>query len=117
MARVFSIIVFVLAVLMQGGCRTTAPIKHESESNEDVQEALTAVAGALSGREFSEEEKRNLQEQIRTDPDAQSAVQAIGGAVSGKDVKVKYCPVGGERYAPHLETCPVHHVPLEMVDP
>jgi len=117
MGRVFPAIVFVLAVLIQGGCRMTAPMKHGSESHEDVQEALTAVAGALSGRELSEKEKRNLEEQIRTDKDAQSAVQAISGAVSGKDVKVKYCPVGGERYAPHLKTCPVHHVPLEMVDP
>ena len=71
----------------------------------------------MSGRELSEEEKRNLQEQMRTDKDAQSAVQAISGSVSGKNVKVKYCPVGGERYAPHIETCPVHGVRLELVDP
>ena len=117
MHKVFQTLIIVLMVAVLGGCRTAAPVKQAPESDEDVQAALTSVAGALSGRDLSEEEKRNLQEQIRTDKDAQSAIQAIGESVSGKDVQVKYCPVGGERYAPNIETCPVHHVRLELVDP
>ena len=107
----------VLVVAVLGGCQTAAPVKQEAESEEDVQAALTSVAGALSGRELSEEEKRSLEHQVRTDKDTQTAIQAISGSVSGKDVKVKYCPVDGERYAPHMEICPVHKVQLELVDP
>jgi len=106
-----------LVLVCLGGCRTMAPVRDEAESSADVQEAITAVAGALSGRELNEEEKSNLKQQIRTDKEAQSAIQAISGSVSGKDKTVKYCPLTGERYAPHLETCPVHGVPLEWVDP
>ena len=108
---------FILILTVLGGCQTAAPIKAESETNKDVQDALTAVAGALSARELTQEEKRKLEEQIRNDPEAQSAIQAIGDSVSGKSIKVKYCPISGERYAPNFEICPVHHVPLETVNP
>jgi hypothetical protein len=111
-----AVTLFLIATTLSG-CQTAAPIKAESETNQDVQEALTAVAGAMRGRKLSEEEKRNLERQIRSDTEAQSAIQAISESVSGKSVKVKYCPITGKRYAPNLEECPEHHVPLETVDP
>lgn len=117
MIKVFQAFVLAVIIAALGGCRTVPPAKQEAESEEDVQAALTSVAGALSGRELSAEEKRSLEKQIRTDKDTQTAIQAISGSVSGKDVQVKYCPVGGERYAPNIETCPVHGVRLEWVDP
>jgi len=102
--------------IVHSGCRTVAPVQGSKESSVEAQEALTAVAGALSGRPLSEEELRGLEQQIRTDEEAQTAVQAITGSIEGKARQVKYCPVTGRRFAVHLEMCPEHQIPLETVD-
>lgn len=110
-----SAILGILIIFSLAGCQTTSKVQSQAETTEDVSKALSAIAGALSGKQLSEEEIRNLEEQIRTDEEAQSAIQAITDAV-GKAPAVKYCPVTGRRYAAHLEVCPEHQVQLEIVD-
>ena len=105
-----------LALLLVG-CQTTLQVQRSKEKNENVEGALSAVAGALSGKALSKEEVRNLEKQIQTDEDAQTAIEAITDSVGGKDPRVKYCPVTGKRYAPYLEICPEHKVKLEVVHP
>lgn len=106
-----------LLILFLLGCQTTIQVQHSKENTEDVGEVLSAVAGALSGKILSEEEIRNLEKQIRTDKEAQSAIQVITDSVGGKTPQVKYCPVTGKRYAPHIEICPQHQIKLEVVSP
>ena len=65
------------------------PVQSQEETGEDVTEALSAVAGALSGKSLSEDDIRNLEKQIRTDEQAQSAIQAITESVGGKTTIVK----------------------------
>ncbi len=114
--RLFGILVGLSIILFLSGCQTATSAKSQNETNEDVSEALSAVAGALSGKQLSKEEIQNLEEQIRTDEEAQTAIKAITDSV-GKTSAVKYCPVTGRRYAVHLEVCPEHQVQLEIVDP
>ena len=111
-----SLMVFFI-VLFLSGCKTMGPVQSQEETGEDVTEALSAVAGALSGKSLSEDDIRNLEKQIRTDEQAQSAIQAITESVGGKTPIVKYCPVTGKRYAVHMEYCPEHNVKLEIVEP
>ncbi|MCK5180718.1 MAG: hypothetical protein KAR32_14395 [Candidatus Omnitrophica bacterium] len=108
--------VFIIMILLSG-CRTAPSVQGEGETGQDVQEALSAVAGALSGKKLSEEDLKNLEKQIRTDEEAQTAIQAITGSVGGQAPVVKYCPITGERYAAHMEYCPEHNVKLEIVEP
>ncbi|HQP11008.1 MAG TPA: hypothetical protein PKV41_06465 [Candidatus Omnitrophota bacterium] len=110
--------VFFCVVLILSGCRTIAPVgQGRNETSQEAQEALSAVAGAISGKPLSDEDLRNLEKQIREDEEAQTAVQAITQSVGGKAPVVKYCPIDGKRYAPHMEICPEHQVPLETVSP
>jgi hypothetical protein len=111
------LVVSLCIVLILGGCRTVSPTGHKGETEQETQKALSAVAGAVSGKPLSDEDLRNLEKQIREDEGAQTAVQAITESVGGKAPLVKYCPVDGQRYAPHMEICPEHHVPLEIVNP
>lgn len=106
-------------VLLLSGCKTVSPVHVQSqeESDKEVKEALTAVAGAISGRPLDEKELQELEKQIRTDEKAQTAVQAITDSMGGKTPVVKYCPIDGRRYAPHMEYCPIHNVKLEVVEP
>jgi hypothetical protein len=115
--QTLNILGIVSIVALLAGCQTAAPVQGPEETREDVEESLTAVAGALSGKQLSEEDVRNLEKQLREDEKAQSAVQAITESISTKAPVVKYCPVDGKRYAPHMETCPEHGVPLKIVEP
>jgi len=99
------------------GCQTTSKGRNSIENTENIGEVLSAVAGALSGKQLSDEEMRNLEEQIRTDKEAQSAIEVITNSVGGKAPQVKYCPITGRRYASHIEICPEHQVQLEIVNP
>lgn len=113
----FGILVVYFASAFFSGCQTTAsPIQAQKESRQEVQDAMTAVAGALSGKQLTKEELRNLEKQLKTDTEARSAVEVITGSVGGKSPSVKYCPVCGKRYAPHLDLCPDHHVKLKTVE-
>ena len=103
-------------VFLISGCRTVSTVQSESETRKEAQEALAAVAGALSGKTLNEEDLRHLEKQIREDKEAQTAIQAITESVGGKPPIVKYCPITGQRYASYMEECPEHHVPLKVVD-
>lgn len=100
-----------LAALAMGGCRTLSAARASSAEN---RQAMTSIAGGLAGRPLSEDEARQLEEQLKTDPQAQAALRGIASSMS-EQARAKYCPVGGEHYAPHLESCPVHNVKLKMV--
>ena len=102
--------------LLLSGCATTQPTTSQ-ESQEEVKEALSAVAGAMRGKELSEDELKELEHQIRNDKETQESIEAIRDSMSGKDVSVKYCPITGKRYAGYMETCPEHNIPLEPVEP
>ena len=103
-------------ICVVAGCRTIPAARSEGETDREAQEALTAVAGAVAGKPLSQEEIRQLEKQLREDKEAQSAVQAITGSMSASTPVVKYCPITGKRYAPHMEFCPEHNVPLKVVD-
>ena len=106
------ILLFVISVFLSG-CATSESVK----ANKEAQSALSSVAGAMSGRQLSDQEIRDLEKQIRTDKEAQTAIQAIAESLGLTAPLVKYCPVTGRRWAPHFDKCPEHHVPLEMVGP
>lgn len=97
--------------LTAGGCQT---LSARRSSAVETRQAMTSVAGGLAGRPLSEEEARELEQQIRTDPEAREAVRKIATSMS-EAPRAKYCPVGGEHYAPSLEICPVHNVKLKTV--
>jgi len=112
-----SAMIAIAVVFLLTGCQTTPKVASSTETREDLEEVFSTVAGALSGKKLNEEEIRNLEEQIKTDEEAQSAIQSITDSVGGIAPVVKYCPVTGKRYAAHFESCPQHHVPLEIVSP
>jgi len=114
---IFQYLLVASLALFLFGCQTMHQIQDSKGDEENIGEILSAVSGALRGKQLSEEELRNLEKQIRTDKDAQTAVQAITDSVGGKVPQVKYCPVTGKRYAAHLEICPEHQVRLEIVSP
>ncbi|HBR15779.1 MAG TPA: hypothetical protein DD723_09635 [Candidatus Omnitrophica bacterium] len=97
-----------------GGCQTISSSR-QKETPADVKNALGSIAGAVTGRELTKEELDRLQKQMKNDPQAQSAVESITRSLSGKP-RVKYCPLTGERYAPHLEFCPLDGTKLKEMD-
>ncbi len=97
------------------GCKTVTP-RSETETNSEVKKAIGLVAGALSGQSMSDDEVDVLVGQLRTDEQAQTAVQSITDSFKPENVQVKYCPIDGERYAPRIIQCPIHHVDLRFVD-
>ncbi len=95
--------------LTAGGCQT---LSAKRGSAVEARAAMTSVAGGLAGRPLTPQETRELEQQIKTDPEARSAIRKIAASM-GEAPKAKYCPVGGEHYAPNLEICPVHNVKLK----
>jgi len=106
-----------IGIIFLAGCQTIPQqSKGEMESRKDVQKALGAMTEAISGKQLSEEKLKNLAKDLRTNEDTQSAIQSITGSMSGKEVKIKYCPVDGQRYAPSLTECPEHKVQLKLLE-
>ena len=103
---------FLLAGVTAAGCQTLA-VRQKSAG--ETRRAITSVAVGLAGRPLTPEEARGLERQIRGDPEAREAVRKIAASMS-EAPKAKYCPVGGEHYAPHLEVCPIHKVRLLTID-
>lgn len=97
--------------LTAGGCQT---LSAQRSSAVETRQAITSVAGGLAGRPLTPQEARELEQQIKTDPEAREAVSRIATSMS-EAPKAKYCPVGGEHYAPSLKICPVHNVQLKTV--
>jgi len=109
-------VVWLIVLIFILGCQTTGPMKSETETNEDVKEAVVSVAEAVSGKDLSEEDKKNLVEQIRSDAEAQSAIQSITDSISQTKQRVKYSPATGKRYAPHMTVDPETGTPLEWLE-
>ncbi len=106
----------VIVLFLFTGCQTVSQPKAETESRKDVREALGTITQAISGKQLSKEELKNLTKDLRTNKDARSAIQSITDSMSRKTVKVKYCPVTGRRYAPRVVICPVHKVKLKLLE-
>ncbi len=85
------------------------------ESAAETVSALKSVTQAVSGRELSDQDLRELNRQLQQDPETESAVRVITETMQGGQ-KLKYCPVCGKRYHPKFEVCPVHQVPLKEVE-
>ncbi len=101
--------------LILAGCQTVKSLQAQKESAKEAQSALGSVAGAVVGRELTNEEQRRLEQQIKTDPEAQKAVEAITNTMSNPAKVIKYCPVDGKRFASSLQECPEHKVLLKVV--
>ncbi|MCA9394998.1 MAG: hypothetical protein H6756_09925 [Candidatus Omnitrophica bacterium] len=101
--------------LLLTGCETVKNVERQREYLEETEVAVGVIAEAVTGQALSEEEKKELQEQIRNDPEAQSAVQAIADSHT-KPMRMKYSPATGKRYAGHLEVDPETGVKLLWLD-
>ena len=103
------------------GCSTTGQHRHSSsasvpdESRKDAVSAIQSVTGAVSGKPLTQEEMKNLANDVRKNKETRSAVEAITDSMNPSENVVKYCPVDGERYSSKFSVCPVHHVPLKEV--
>ncbi|HBG61502.1 MAG: hypothetical protein A2Y03_06040 [Omnitrophica WOR_2 bacterium GWF2_38_59] len=116
MNRLFLILIAVFLC----GCQTikqdTSLGQTAHESRDDQESALLAVVGAVSDKELSEKDLRNLVKDIKNDEEARSAINVVADSISNKQLRVKYCPVTGKRYAASLSICPVHNVELKWVE-
>jgi hypothetical protein len=95
-------------------CQTVAQ-KKETQQQKEAIESMRTIAGSLSGKQLSDEELRKVSSQIEKNPEAQSAVESITQSMGGAG-SIKYCPVDGKRFAPHIIQCPAHQVELKNVD-
>ena len=111
--RLLSLLV---GILFLTGCQTMSQPKSENESRKDVKEALGTIAEAISGKELSEKELKNLSKDLRTNKEAQSAIQSITNSMNKKSAIIKYCPLTGRRYAPRVMICPEHNVELKILE-
>ena len=109
-------------VMFAAGCGTTGqngqavrPMS-ATESPKDVESAMGAVVGSVTGQPVEREDLLKLGEQIRDDKDAQSAVGSITGAVGDAATAGKYCPVDGERYSAQFTECPTHKALLKNIE-
>lgn len=112
----FYLIVFVAGILCIAGCQAAIKTGANQKTEEDSLEVLSSVAGAISGKNVTQDELKALGRQLRKDPEAQSAVKTITDSLNGGNRIIKYCPIEGERYAPNLTVCPVHKVKLELLE-
>lgn len=113
MRKLTTFFVLFLLFLSLSSCQTVP--KSQTENNQDVQVAVESIAEAVSGRELTEEEKKDFIRRLKSDEEAQSAVEVLTNTMSQPPVKVKYCPLTGKRYAPNVNICPEHNVKLEVV--
>lgn len=109
--NIFLILFTLGALLSLGGCQTLSSGGSRSASAG----ALSPLTGAVAGKQLTPQELRRLERQIATDQEARSAMNAIAGSMGGTSSTVKYCPIDGARYAPHLKVCPVHQTDLKNV--
>lgn len=109
------LILLVLAVFVSG-CRTTKPVNSAGETVQDVQKSVGTVASVMTGRKMSDEDVKKLERQMQNDPEARRAMESVTQSM-GSQAVIKYCPIDGERYAGSMETCPIHNVKLEIVQP
>ena len=105
-----------LLLILITGCATSRPSTPSAMRGETPREAAAAlgsVVGAISGKDVDEQDLRDLSRQIQQDPQAQQAIESVANAVSGTDLKLKYCPVDGQRFSAKFMVCPQHNVALQ----
>lgn len=110
-------ITVILIICSFVGCKSVSSSRFEKQSDvrKEEQSSLISVAGAISGKELTDEDLKNLGKQLRTSEEAKSAVEIITNSLSGNN-KIKYCPIDGKRYGPNLEKCPDHNVLLKELE-
>ncbi len=108
-------IICVCTVVSLSACGTIQKKKNQIEYLKESQEALGTIAEAVTGMPLTEEEKKALEKQLRSDPEAQAAVESIANSLS-EPVRMKYSPVTGKRYAPHLDYDPETGAQLLWLD-
>ena len=108
-----NIFIFFL-ILTLAGCQTMKAVKNSSSMKPTDQQSLRAVAGAMVGKNLTDEEFKTLTKDVAHNPQARSAIESITQSMN-TSVKAKYCSVDGKRYAPNLMKCPEHNVDLKVV--
>ncbi len=105
-----------ILVCLVSSCQTVSSSKKGQATKVSGDEAIASIAEVWAGKHLTQEEVEGLKKQMKTDQEARSAIQAITGSVATKRDGIKYCPIAGEHYAPHVEICPVHKIKLKMVE-
>lgn len=108
-------LIFFLACVLSS-CQTVSSSKKSQATKVSGDEAISSIAEVWAGKHLTREEIEGLKKQLKTDKEARSAIEAITGSVTAKRGGIKYCPVDGEHYAPHVEVCPVHKIKLKAVE-
>ena len=109
-------------LVFMSGCaviQSPAPALIRRNPEETPQETVTAVetlVEGISGEEVNEEDLRALVKDLRSDEEARTAVQAIAEGMTPQKIVIKFCPICGKKYSPHLLTCPEHAVELQSVE-
>ena len=114
-----NIMLFSLFLLISSCATTHQNLKSKKQNDQSLQEtrsALKAITGSLSGQTMDDQKMKRVAEQIQKDPEAQSAVKTITDSMRSEKVKVKFCPVDGERFSPKMNFCPVHKVELKTIN-
>ncbi len=106
-------IISLIAMFFLTSCATFKEKKVTESQNMD--KALQSVAGALAGKELSDQDIQNLKKEIQTNGEARDAVKEITNSLQ-QPAQVKYCPIDGQRYSGNLKWCPIHHVELKEVE-
>ncbi len=83
------------------------------ETKEDVYSALESVGSAIRGKKLTQEEIKEISKDIQKDKAAQSAISEVTGTYSQNQGVIKYCPIDGKHFSPHLKFCPEHQVELK----
>ncbi len=114
-------ILIVGLLFLSPGCASVFPRDQargtpSAGSREEALAAASAVLGAMSGQEVTEKDLKDFAQQVQKDKEAQSAVESIANTFDPGRPKIKYCPVCGKRYRFSMEECPVHHVPLKVLE-
>jgi hypothetical protein len=110
-----TLLLSILFLLPFTGCQSVP--KSGPESDQETLQAVGSATEALTGKQLTEEEKRQLLRDLQKDEDAQSAMKSISGALDVKQTGIKYCPVDGRRFSADVIDCPDHKVQLkELTD-
>ena len=106
-------IFLLLGVCLWSGCAATGTRPEALSDQPESFSALRSVGQAVSGQDLTDEQMHKISRQIQEDEETRSAIKTIRENLSGSQARVKYCPVCGRRYSPHLKTCPIHGVELK----
>ncbi len=106
-----TVILAILFLFPFCGCQSVP--KNGPESDQEALEAVGSATEALTGKQLTDEEKRQLLRDLQKDEDAQSAMKSISGALDVKQTGIKYCPVDGRRFSADVVDCPDHKVQLK----